>query len=196
MYIVNNQLSSAKLKVLNSALDLFMEKGYFNTSIPDLVKHSGVSTGSIYHAFKDKEAIAEALMQALLEQIESEQTAIFNQYNSSWDRFYELSRWMIETAHKHPQAMQFILNARHKEFLPNLPPICSSQPFLNLRDVIQQGMDEGELIEMDLMVAAASSFGGVMRLIQLGLDNMLEQPLPNYLESITKTSWRSIAKTI
>lgn len=196
MYIVNSQLSSAKLKVLNSALNLFMEKGYFNTSIPDLVKHSGVSTGSIYHAFKDKEAIAEALMQALLEQIESEQETILNQYDSSWKRFYELSKWMIETAHKHPQAMQFILNARHKEFLPNLPPICSSQPFLNLREVIQQGMNEGDLIEMDLMVAAASSFGGVMRLIQLGLDNMLEQPLPNYLESITKTSWRSIAKEI
>jgi len=193
MYITNNSLSPAKQKLLNSALELFMQKGYFNTSIPDLVKDSGVSTGSIYHAFKDKQALAEALMKALLEQIESEQKVLLEQNHSSWKRFYALSHWMMITAEQHPQAMQFILNARHKEFLPNLPPICSSQPFLNLRQVVQQGMDEGELIEMDLMVAASSSFGGVMRLIQLGLDGMLEKPLTTYLDAITRTCWRSIS---
>lgn len=194
MYITNSNLSAAKLKVINSALQLFMEKGYFNTSIPDLVKHSGVSTGSIYHAFKDKEAIAEALMQALLQQIETEQQSILEQHQSSWERFYALSEWMINTADQHPQVIQFVLNARHKEFLPELPPICSSKPFLTLRDVIKQGIEQGDLVQMDLMVAAASSFGGVMRLIQLGLDGMLEKPLPHYTESITKTCWRSIAK--
>lgn len=193
-YIHSKNLSKTQEKILNSALLLFVEKGYFNTSIPDLVQHSGVSTGSIYHAFKDKEAIANALMRALLEQIENEQQAILDQHHSSWCRFYELSKWMIETADKHPHAMQFVLNARHKEFLPNLPPICSSQPFLTLRSVVQQGIDDGEVQEMDLMVAAASSFGGVMRLIQLGLDGMLSDPLPNYLDQITQVSWRSIAK--
>ena len=47
----------------------FVKKGFFNTSIPDLVEDSGVSTGSIYHAFKDKQSIAESLMETLLEQI-------------------------------------------------------------------------------------------------------------------------------
>lgn len=193
-FLHSNTLSKTQSKILNSALFLFVEKGYFNTSIPDLVQHSGVSTGSIYHAFKDKETIANALMRALLEQIEAEQQAILQQHNSGWERFYALCKWMIETADQHPHTMQFILNARHKEFLPNLAPICSSQPFLTLRDVVQQGMDNGEVIQMDLMVAAASSFGGVMRLIQLGLDGMLNQPLPNYLDQITEVSWNSIAK--
>lgn len=193
-YIHSKNLSKTQEKILNSALLLFVEKGYFNTSIPDLVEHSGVSTGSIYHAFKDKETMAEALMKALLEQIETEQQAVLNRYESSWDRFYQLSKWMIETAEQHPQVMQFVLNARHKEFLPNLPPICSSQPFMILRSVVQQGMDDGEVQKMDLMVAAAGSFGGVMRLIQLGLDGMLSKPLSSYLENITEVSWRSIAK--
>ena len=193
-YIHSKKLSKTQEKLLNSALFLFVEKGYFNTSIPDLVQHSSVSTGSIYHAFKDKEAIANALMRALLEQIENEQQAILDQHHSSWERFYVLSKWMIETAYQHPHVMQFVLNARHKEFLPNLPPICSSQPFLTLRNVIQQGMDDGELKEMDLMIAASSSFGGVLRLIQLGLDGMLSEPLPTYLDQITQVSWQGIVK--
>ena len=193
-YLVNPKLSKTQIKTLESALSLFVEKGFFNTSIPDLVEHSGVSTGSIYHAFKDKQSIAESLMETLLEQINREQQEILANNADSWSRFYELSKWMINTADQHPQVMQFIFNAQHKEFMPDLPPICSSQPFLTLRKVIQQGMDENILIKMDLMVAASSSFGGVMRLIQLGLDSMLDNPLPSYLDSITETCWRSIAQ--
>lgn len=192
-FLANQQLSQVKLKILNSALELFVEKGFFNTSIPDLVKHSGVSTGSIYHSFKDKQAIAEALTQTLLEQIEAQQNQILNQYESSWDRFYHLCKWMMDTAETYPHVMQFILTARHKEFMPDSLPICSAQPFMTLRDVIQQGMQRGELKNMDLMVAASSSYGGVLRLIQLSLDGLLEQPLHLYLNDITKTCWHSIA---
>ncbi|GAB6069692.1 hypothetical protein JCM30760_07890 [Thiomicrorhabdus hydrogeniphila] len=193
-FLKNDNLSKTQLHILQSALELFVKKGFFNTSIPDIVAHSNISTSSIYHAFKDKQAIAETLMQTLLSQVFQEQQDILSQHNSSWQRFYALSKSVIETADKHPAVMQFILSARHREFMPELPPICSSQPFLTLRNVIAQGMQEGEIIEMDVMVATASSFGGVLRLIQLGLDNMLENPLPTYLEQITTTSWRSIAK--
>ncbi|WP_028486195.1 TetR/AcrR family transcriptional regulator [Thiomicrorhabdus chilensis] len=192
-YLNTPELPEVKRKVLNSALYLFVEQGFFKTSIPDLVKHSGVSTGSIYHSFKDKQDIAESLMQALLEQIEREQTQILEQHKTSWDRFYALSEWLMLTAQRHPHVTQFVLHARHKEFMPDLLPICSSKPFTTLRNTIQQGMDEGVIIQMDLMVAAACTYGGVLRLIQLSLDNMLERPLMSYLDEITQASWRSVA---
>ena len=194
MYLQNNT-SKTKQAILNSALTLFVEKGYFNTSINDLVKHSGVSTGSIYHGFSDKEAIADTLMQSLLTQIEGEQTQILEQYQSSWKRFYHLCEWMFVTAESYPHVMQFILTARHKEFLPELLPICSAKPFMNLRDVIQQGMEEGDLKQLDLMVASACAYGGVLRLIQLGLDGLLEAPLRHYLDDITQTCWHSLSQS-
>ncbi|MDG6773410.1 TetR/AcrR family transcriptional regulator [Thiomicrorhabdus sp. ZW0627] len=192
-YLNHQAHSKTVLKVLNSALVLFVDKGFFNTSIPDLVKHSGVSTGSIYHGFKDKQAIAETLMTTLLMQIESEQQEILDRHTTCWERYYALSKWMIATAEQHPHVMQFVLTARHKEFMPELKPVCSSQPFMTLRNVIQQGMEEGVIRQMDLMVAAASSYGGVLRLIQLGLDGMLEKPLNSYLDEITQACWKSIA---
>jgi len=193
MFIQDDNISKTKQAILNSALILFVDKGYFNTSIPDLVKHSGVSTGSIYHGFGDKESIAETLMQSLLTQVENEQKQILATYASSWDRFYGLCKWMFYTAETYPQIMQFILNARHKEFLPDALPICSAKPFVILRDVISQGMEQGNLKKMDVMVAAASSYGGVLRIIQLGLDGLLEHPLNHYLDDITKTCWSSIS---
>lgn len=79
-FFKDSEATASQKKVLNSALVLFVEKGFFNTSIPDLVKHSGVSTGSIYHAFKDKETLATRLMKLLLDKLETDQANILKKY--------------------------------------------------------------------------------------------------------------------
>lgn len=48
--------------ILDVSLHLFIEKGYENTSIQDIINHlGGLSKGAIYHHFKSKEAIFEAV---------------------------------------------------------------------------------------------------------------------------------------
>ena len=47
--------------VLDAAAALFVEKGYDNTSIDDIVKWSGISVGSIYHQFSGKADVFLAL---------------------------------------------------------------------------------------------------------------------------------------
>lgn len=54
--------------VLAAALDMFVHQGYAGTSTADIAARAGLTKGSVYHYFKDKEA----LLLALLEQ--SEQT--------------------------------------------------------------------------------------------------------------------------
>lgn len=46
-----------KQLILDNALELFAEKGYFPTSIDDIVKRAGISKGLIYTYFKSKEEI-------------------------------------------------------------------------------------------------------------------------------------------
>ncbi|MGC9386620.1 MAG: TetR/AcrR family transcriptional regulator [Hydrogenovibrio sp.] len=186
-------ISASKKRILNSALILFVEKGFFSTSIPDLVRHSGVSTGSIYHAFKDKESLATQLMQHLLETIEAEQLDVLGQHTGVKARYFALVRWMLQFAERYPEAEQFILYARHKEFMPGLAPICSSKPFMILRDVIQEGQDEGVLRPMDVMVASSIAYGSVLRLIQLSLDGVLTTPLMSHFDELTEAAWRALA---
>ncbi|MEG0804006.1 MAG: TetR/AcrR family transcriptional regulator, partial [Pygmaiobacter sp.] len=48
--------------ILTEALKLFIEKGYENTSIQDIINNlGGLSKGAIYHHFKSKEEIFEAV---------------------------------------------------------------------------------------------------------------------------------------
>lgn len=57
--------------LVEAGRELFVERGYFNTSIGDLVSKSGVGTrGAFYHHFKDKSE----LFRAVFEEIENELT--------------------------------------------------------------------------------------------------------------------------
>lgn len=49
-------------KILDTAQRLFLEKGYDNTTIQDIVDHlGGLSKGAVYHHFKSKEEIMDAV---------------------------------------------------------------------------------------------------------------------------------------
>jgi AcrR family transcriptional regulator len=68
-----------RLMILQSAKMLFSQRGFFNTSISDITKETGLPVGSIYTYFKSKEEIVrvivnegwEDLRQRLLETISS-----------------------------------------------------------------------------------------------------------------------------
>jgi len=50
-----------KLEFLQTALELFYEKGYENTTIQDIIDHLDVSKGAFYHYFKSKEDVIVAI---------------------------------------------------------------------------------------------------------------------------------------
>jgi AcrR family transcriptional regulator len=47
----------SRAQVLDAALALFSHQGYRATSMREIAQRAGVSTGNVYHHFKDKEAI-------------------------------------------------------------------------------------------------------------------------------------------
>ena len=57
----------SRAAILDAALELFSHRGYGATSMRDIAGKAGVSTGSVYHHFEEKEAI----FQALLEQFQA-----------------------------------------------------------------------------------------------------------------------------
>src|SRR4051794_32130319 len=51
--------------ILDAALDLFADHGYFGTSMREISRQVGVRESALYHHFPSKQAILEALMQQL-----------------------------------------------------------------------------------------------------------------------------------
>ena len=180
-------------RVLTAALHLFTTRGYFNTSVPDIVRASGCSTGSIYHHFGDKEGIAKALFESLVRRIDAAFDDIENRYSSAQERCRAVIELLFRITEEEPDVMEFMLYAKHREFLPDLAPICSARPFQKMREFVSRGTVTGEVRPVDPVVAAASVYGGALRLIHLRLDGVLEHSLMEKLDDIWMCAWRSVA---
>lgn len=188
----NNGVSPLRKQILCTALHLYSSRGYFNTSIHDIQQRSGVSMGSIYNHFAGKSAIAQALYDDLLERMETLVDAVTSGHADACSQGRAMIRALFELTESEPEMMGYILNARHREFLPDEPGICSSRPFEKMRDIVLAGMKRGEVRPMDPWIAASLAFGPALRMISLRLDGLVPDPLPGRLDSLWDMTWACI----
>lgn len=87
--------SARPSEILQAALDLFVERGYANTRAEDVAKKAGVSKGTVYLYFTDKESLFKAVIrenivpliaQFKTQTVESKETseALVRQFFESW----------------------------------------------------------------------------------------------------------------
>ncbi len=185
-----------RARVVDAALDLFSGQGYFNTSVHDIVRAAGVSIGSIYHHFGDKEGIARALHAHLGGRMAQMVEDVVARHDTCREQSRELVARLFAMTEAEPRTMAFLFYARHREFLPDEPPVCSSRPFVLLRELVERGMARGEVRRLDVLVASSSLFGGAFRMIASRLDGIVPEPLPAYLDEVWSCGWRAVAADI
>ncbi|CAM4177209.1 TetR/AcrR family transcriptional regulator [Kerstersia similis] len=186
------ELGSRHVATLRAALRLFTEKGYFSTSIHDIGSAANVSVGFMYHHFSDKQGLALALYQHLLNRMNTLLDDIEATQVSASSRCRDVVRMLFELTEAEPDVMAFIVHARHQEFLPGEPSICSSTPFVRMRNFVFQGIDAGEIRAIEPIVAASMMYGAAIRMVCLRLDGVIAEPLEHYLDELWTNTWQSL----
>lgn len=83
--------STARERILSSALGLFHERGYANVGVEDIMRSADVGKSSFYHFFPSKEALGVAVLDVYIDQMDRE---VFDQAFSEdvapLDRFFKL----------------------------------------------------------------------------------------------------------
>ncbi|MGV1099717.1 TetR/AcrR family transcriptional regulator [Thiovibrio sp. JS02] len=192
MSFYTNSSKNRRDRILHTALKLFHSKGYFKTSVHDIREQADVSIGLVYRYFKNKEEIAQTLYQEISEDIFANIEKIIAQNANTHDRCRAIMAYYLQLTEDFPELVDFIIFARHKEIMPSVVSICAGKALARIRQTIQEGIENGEIRPLALVVAGPSLFGGMTRLIQLRLIGMVQEPLPSLLDEIWESAWRAV----
>jgi AcrR family transcriptional regulator len=109
--------SDKREAIFDAALELFAERGFHGTAVPDVAVRAGVGTGTLYRYFESKEALVNALYQrwkgalmgALVSQVELDGTPR-EQFRVFW---HGLGQFAVDN----PLAIAFLELHHHAPYL-------------------------------------------------------------------------------
>ena len=183
-----------KEKIFEYCIKNFAENGYSNVGIRNISEGTGLSTGAIYYHFSSKEKIAQFLYDTatglILDKI---RTAVEKTANDQ-EALKSIIFTLFKLTEEEPHLMKYALYVKHKDFLHEAPPICSSKPFEYIKKFIKAKIKEGVFEDMDMVIAASLIMGPVIRIIQLKMDGILKQDLMKYTVPLFDGIARSIYK--
>jgi AcrR family transcriptional regulator len=181
-----------KAQVIQAARKLFVDKGYFAVSIPEIVKKSGVSVGAIYLHFESKKNLAAAIYQKTL----ADFLELFHQRLGSLEtvrqKLHAFAELVFDITEEDPDMIKYMMTIRQCPHPDCAAPLCSTTPFVMIQDFVAAGIASGEIKPGDHFLAAISYTGVILRAVDLRLQGVLEQPLPEIAGELIGNAWSSI----
>lgn len=186
-----------RIKILESALDLFIRKGYGETKIADIAKAADMSMGLLFHYFSSKEALYETLIVIGCEKLKMD---LPSSTGSSLSIFKTAAEDILALIKSSPfAAKMFVLmeNANHLDILPleiKQQLIEGSTIIQKSIPIIKEGQIRGEIKEGDpeaLSVAFWCSIQGIAQ--HIALYPSAPCPETDWLISILETKRRDSA---
>lgn len=165
-------------EILQAVLPAFLEKGYDKTSMDDVVKISGVSKGTLYWHFKNKEALFAALIELVMRDflLNFQQVSDYAAKHSATDTLRLMCTSWIDLMEQQPDYLKmfvdFFLQAAHH---PQVKTVIATfyQEYMQLMiGIIERGIANGEFRPVNA-AAVASILAGALD--GLGLQLILRE---------------------
>jgi AcrR family transcriptional regulator len=187
--------SELQNEILQAALGLFAEKGYFNTSLTDIAESSGLKTASaLYRHFDSKSSIASRLHENILNSLSISIDEIRRKTQKSPEQLRGIVDLFFKLTDDAPEIMQFLLVMKLNEFLPEQKPLFQAPAFIKILRIIQSGIKAGEIRNIDPSLANAYFFGIINNTLRMVLSGELDKKAYAYQSQTWMAAWNTIAK--
>ncbi|MFA5018811.1 MULTISPECIES: TetR/AcrR family transcriptional regulator [Methylobacter] len=194
--IENIQIKSeVQDEILLAALKLFVEKGYFNTSLIDIKEAVGLkNAGTIYQHFKTKQMIAVQLHANILDSLSISIDDIRRKNEKPSEQLRAIVDLLFRLTDDAPDVMRFLLILNVKEFLPEAKPLHETAAIIKIIRIIEAGIKAGEIRNTTPQLGYAHFFGVIDNTLRLALTGFLDRKADSYQSQTWLTAWNTIVK--
>jgi AcrR family transcriptional regulator len=189
-------LLDRRRRILESALACFLEDGYEQTTIARIRERSGVSNGALFHHFRSKDAIADALY---VEAIDSFQEGLWQlvrrRPRSLRAAVHGTISHQLEWTEQHADRARFVYMRGHLDWDS---PAGAEVAALNrdvavaFREWMAPLVDRGEIRTTSMLVISAIVNGPAHALARRWLDGGIKGTLTAFVDELADAAWAGL----
>ena len=112
------QKEAKKMKIIQAALDLFVERGYYGTKTSQISRRAGISEGLLFHYFPTKEILVEELVNIGLEGM---RMPMLVKAENGLDFFYQFTKMLFLEVEKNPYIAKMFVFMGHVVQAEDIP---------------------------------------------------------------------------
>ena len=112
------QKEAKKMKIIQAALDLFVERGYYGTKTSQISRRAGISEGLLFHYFPTKEILSEELVNIGLEGM---RMPMLVKAENGLDFFYQFTKMLFLEVEKNPYIAKMFVFMGHVVQAEDIP---------------------------------------------------------------------------
>lgn len=184
-------------RILDAAVEVFAEKGFFNATVAEVARRAGVADGTIYLYFKGKDDLLIRLFEEIMAAINRELREAVRTGGTSTDKLREVARAQAELVLDNPALAEVIcVELRQSaKFMKEYDNPGFRTYLTLLTEIIGQGQRDGELRRTIPAHVAARTFFGALDELHLSwcLAKKRRFDLPATSREVTETFVRGLA---
>lgn len=157
--------------ILEAAFAVFSSKGFHSAKVEEIAKKAGVGKGTIYEYFKSKAHLFHEMFKWHLERYFAEVEKGLDNKNSAVDKIYLIVKNHIIFSQQFKSLAGKLLNESHpqvdvdKDFKQTMVATYKEKIQI-IKGILEEGIRQGELREMDTDLIAVYLFGSLGGLIR------------------------------
>jgi len=137
-------LHPTKENIMNTALELFSEKGFDNTTISEIIEKTELSKGAVYHHFKSKEEIADTAIQGFMMEVQEGCEKFINTDMPALEKLQRIVTLKEEVGRGKEKALIEMLSNPGDLMVRHRINVANQKYFLPMMvKIIEQGKKEG-----------------------------------------------------
>jgi AcrR family transcriptional regulator len=137
--------SDKREAIMTAALDLFVERGFHGTAVPEIADKAGVGAGTIYRYFESKEALVNALYRQEKQRFAERTIMDFPKTTIARELFRTMWMRMAKFAVENPKPFVFLELHHHAEYLDAESVALESRMLELFTGVVTAAQARGEL---------------------------------------------------
>lgn len=179
------------LRILKTADELMAQEGLHHLSTHKIAKGAGVSVGTIYLYFKDKETLLNELIWYLFELYQQYLNSKYDPLKPLFEQYQTLWRATWQFGQENPNVIQ---NIRQYESLPgyrDLMASCMNNEALAWNKFVLLGQSKGVIINLDRYILFALTMNTPWEIMRLQMA-LSEQYSEELIDEIILRTWKAI----